>query len=145
VAAELTAARIRRRLGLREAARRAGIWHGYLSMLEHSRRCPSTLVAEAPIETLELDKDQAARLLAVAKRTPAGAPPTDQAHLCGDENGCKSIPTAEGRALPDPTSGGRGGTGRRKPAPAATAARSQGPLAYPTIRDAWDYEALRRR
>jgi transcriptional regulator with XRE-family HTH domain len=67
LAAGLRAARLRRSLGLRQAARKAGIGHGYLSLLEHGERCPSRAVAVDLIAALDLDGPLAAWLLEVAR------------------------------------------------------------------------------
>lgn len=50
----LRRARLRSGLGLREAARRIGTGHGYLGALEAGTRCPSTTIARALAEVLEL-------------------------------------------------------------------------------------------
>jgi transcriptional regulator with XRE-family HTH domain len=54
---------LRHGLSFRQAAQRIGIGYGYLSDLEHSKRCPSVSVARALIEGLDLDAELAARLL----------------------------------------------------------------------------------
>jgi transcriptional regulator with XRE-family HTH domain len=50
----LKARRLAAGLGLRECARRVGIAPGYLGDLESSRSCPSTAVAEALADVLNL-------------------------------------------------------------------------------------------
>ncbi len=67
LAAALKEARRRRGLGLRAAARRIGIGHGYLHALEDGSRCPSVSVAESLIETIRLDPHEAMRLRAQAR------------------------------------------------------------------------------
>lgn len=58
----LRAARARAGLGLREAARRAGVSHPYLLRLEACTRCPSTGVVSGLIEALCLTEDERRRL-----------------------------------------------------------------------------------
>jgi transcriptional regulator with XRE-family HTH domain len=70
LAAALRAARQDRGLGLREAARLAGIDPGHLCRIELGERCPSVAVARDLVAALELPPDLAARLLEVAR--PAG-------------------------------------------------------------------------
>lgn len=67
LAAALRAARHERGLGLREAARKAGISPGYFHMIEHGDRCPSRAVADDLIVALGLDRAVAAWLLDVAR------------------------------------------------------------------------------
>jgi transcriptional regulator with XRE-family HTH domain len=67
LAAALRAARVALGLGVCEAAQRIGIPHGYLSMLEHGTRCPSTSVAHELRRALELEPAIAAHLFAVAR------------------------------------------------------------------------------
>jgi hypothetical protein len=52
---------------VRQAAHSLDISHGYLSELEHGRRCPSLVVACVLVERLALDPGVGARLLAVAR------------------------------------------------------------------------------
>lgn len=59
----LEAARYRKGLSLRAAAARAEISHSYLLDLERGRRCPSTAVAMALAEALDLSVGQRALLL----------------------------------------------------------------------------------
>jgi transcriptional regulator with XRE-family HTH domain len=65
--AALLAAR-RRQLGwsYRQAARRTGIAHGYLCMLEHGQRAPSIIVAVILSRAYGLSAADADRLAAVA-------------------------------------------------------------------------------
>jgi transcriptional regulator with XRE-family HTH domain len=58
--------RVERGLGLRAAARAAGLSPGYLSMLEHGHRSPSESVAEALVGTLRLTGDDAETVLSAA-------------------------------------------------------------------------------
>lgn len=51
----LRSARLRTGLGVREAARAAGVSHSHLINLEAGRRTPSRTVAEALIRVLALD------------------------------------------------------------------------------------------
>lgn len=51
----ITAARNKAGLGLREAARAAGIPPGYWCLLEHGERSPSVSVAEAVIRAVRAD------------------------------------------------------------------------------------------
>lgn len=69
LAAELHCARLRRGLGLREAARQVGIRPGYLTLLEQGKRCPSVAVAHelAMALALELSPDDRAWLMSVAR------------------------------------------------------------------------------
>lgn len=67
LAAALRTARVARGLGVCETARRAGIPHGHLSMLEHGTRCPSIAVARDLAAALSLAPDIAAHLFAVAR------------------------------------------------------------------------------
>lgn len=61
-------------VGLRLAARRAGVSPGYLCRLEHGERCPSVDVAHALIEALRLEADgRSAR-----RRAVLGATRTDE-------------------------------------------------------------------
>ena len=62
----LAAARMRAGLRGRECARLVGIASSYIVALETGARCPSVTVAERLAETLHLDTDEHARLLAVA-------------------------------------------------------------------------------
>lgn len=62
----LRAARERAGLGLREAARRAGVSQGYLWLLEASRRAPSAAVAQVLAEVLTLTTEEREQLLAAA-------------------------------------------------------------------------------
>jgi transcriptional regulator with XRE-family HTH domain len=62
----LSDARERAGLGLREAARRAGIRHGYLRDLEGARRTPSSAVAAALADVLGLGESERARLTEAA-------------------------------------------------------------------------------
>lgn len=62
----LRAARARAGLGLREAARRAGVSHPYLLRLENGTRCPSTAVVEGLAEALCLTEDERRRLAETA-------------------------------------------------------------------------------
>lgn len=55
----LKSARIRAGLGLREAARRAGISHTYLIRLESGERCPSVIVVAELIRALSLTNAEA--------------------------------------------------------------------------------------
>ncbi|MGI8630805.1 MAG: helix-turn-helix domain-containing protein [Solirubrobacteraceae bacterium] len=66
LAAALRTARVAHGLGVCETARRAGISHGHLSMLENGTRCPSIAVARDVAEALNLAPDIAAHLFAVA-------------------------------------------------------------------------------
>lgn len=68
VAAALREARQARGLGLREAARRAGIYPGYLCLLEQGKRCPSLAVAQDLVDELDLDRALALELLTLARR-----------------------------------------------------------------------------
>ena len=67
LAVELRAARRRRGLGLREAARKIDITAGYLTLLEQGKRCPSVEVADDLIAALALPRGIALRLLDVAR------------------------------------------------------------------------------
>jgi transcriptional regulator with XRE-family HTH domain len=62
----LLAARHGAGLGLREAARLAGVSHSYLLRLETGQRVPSRTVAGLLAEVLGLDDADRARLLAAA-------------------------------------------------------------------------------
>lgn len=62
----LRAGRARRGLGLREAARLAGLQPGYLTMLEQGKRSPSQSVAELLVTTLRLTGSDAAVVIAAA-------------------------------------------------------------------------------
>lgn len=62
----LRAARERAGLGLRQAARRAGLPPGYVVHLEGGSRCPSRTVAEQLAAVLGLDDDEQAQLHAAA-------------------------------------------------------------------------------
>lgn len=62
----LTAGRQRARLGLREAARAAGISAGYWCLLEQGERSPSESVAELLIHTLHLPWPEARIVRAAA-------------------------------------------------------------------------------
>lgn len=64
----LRAARERAGLGLRQAARRAGLSPGHVVHLEVGSRCPSRSVAEQLAAVLELDDDEQAQLYAAAVR-----------------------------------------------------------------------------
>ena len=66
IGAMLRARRLALGLGLREAARRAGIRHGYLTMLETGARCPSAAVAGSVADVLELTETERKTLLAAA-------------------------------------------------------------------------------
>lgn len=59
-------ARLRARLTVTEAARRAGVDRSYLSNLEAGRRVPSAAYAAALADVLVLTDDERARLLEVA-------------------------------------------------------------------------------
>jgi transcriptional regulator with XRE-family HTH domain len=59
-------ARLRAGLGLREAARLAGISHAHLLRMETGQRTPSETVAGVLAELLRLDDSERARLDAVA-------------------------------------------------------------------------------
>lgn len=67
----LRAARERAGLGVREAARQAGLSGGYVCDLEAGRRCPSATVAARLAEVLTLD-EQGRALLYGAAVTDAG-------------------------------------------------------------------------
>lgn len=58
--------RAERGLGLRAAARAAGLSPGYLSLLEHGHRSPSESVAEVLVDTLRLTGDDAETVLSAA-------------------------------------------------------------------------------
>lgn len=62
----LAAARLRAGYRGRECARLVGIDHSYLIRLESGQRVPSTTVAHALIQTLALDSEASATLLAAA-------------------------------------------------------------------------------
>jgi transcriptional regulator with XRE-family HTH domain len=62
----LAAARLRRGLRGREAARLLGISAGYLVGLESGQRCPSATIAERLVEVLELDDAERAVLIGAA-------------------------------------------------------------------------------
>jgi transcriptional regulator with XRE-family HTH domain len=62
----LAAARMRAGLGLREAARLAGVGHEYLLRLETGQRTPSRSVATVLADVLALDDEERAALLALA-------------------------------------------------------------------------------
>lgn len=62
----LRTARERAGLGLREAAREAGLAPGYVAHLEDGSRCPSRTVAEQLAAALKLDDDEQAQLYAAA-------------------------------------------------------------------------------
>ncbi|MCX5170567.1 helix-turn-helix domain-containing protein [Streptomyces antibioticus] len=62
----LRAARERAGLGVRETARQAGLSAGYLTNLEHGSRSPSRSTAQRLADTLGMDEDERARVLAVA-------------------------------------------------------------------------------
>lgn len=68
IAAALREARQARGLGLREAARRVGVWPGYLCLLEQGKRCPSLAVAQDLVDELGLNRVLALELLALAPR-----------------------------------------------------------------------------
>jgi transcriptional regulator with XRE-family HTH domain len=65
-AAMLRTARLRAGLGLREAARRAGISHGHMAALEGAARCPSTVTASALAQALALTDAECEQLAAAA-------------------------------------------------------------------------------
>jgi transcriptional regulator with XRE-family HTH domain len=67
LAAAIRAHRLRRGLGLREAARTAGIPHSHLSMIERGQRAPSLSVAELLCDALRLPAHLAAELIAAAQ------------------------------------------------------------------------------
>jgi len=69
--AELRAARLRAGLGLRKAARRAGIAHTFLLGLEQGARAPGGRTAAALVEVLALGAETVAALYAVAARVDA--------------------------------------------------------------------------
>lgn len=62
----LRAAREGAGLGVREAARRAGLSSGYVAHLEAGDRCPSRTIAARLAAVLELDDDEQAQLYAAA-------------------------------------------------------------------------------
>lgn len=62
----LRAGRERAGLGQREAARLAGIPHGYLWLLENGQRVPSMAVAELLADTLQLKLAECRQLFAAA-------------------------------------------------------------------------------
>ncbi len=66
IAASLRTARLRCGWSFRTAARFTGVDAGYMCHLEHGRRVPSIVVAEALISGLKLDLPDAERLRAVA-------------------------------------------------------------------------------
>ncbi|WP_406462316.1 helix-turn-helix domain-containing protein [Streptomyces sp. NBC_01622] len=68
----LRSARERAGLGLREAAREAGVSSGYLANLEAGTRSPSATVASRIADALSLDEAQRGQLLTAAV-TDAGA------------------------------------------------------------------------
>ncbi len=70
--AELREARLRGGPGLRATARRIGISHGYLALLEHGVRAPSGRVASAILDVIHLDPWAAERLLAFADEVDEG-------------------------------------------------------------------------
>ncbi len=70
--AELCEARLRRGPGLRATARRIGISHGYLKLLEHGVRAPSGRVARAILDVIHLDPWAAEKLLAFADKVDEG-------------------------------------------------------------------------
>lgn len=67
LAAEMRAHRLRRGIGLRTAALAAGIWPGYLSLLELGKRCPSIDVAQDLDEALKYPPDLRRRLFETAR------------------------------------------------------------------------------
>ncbi len=69
---ELREARLRRGPGLRATARRIGISHGYLALLEHGVRAPSGRVAREILDVIHLDPWAAERLLAFADEVGEG-------------------------------------------------------------------------
>lgn len=71
----LKAARLRASLGLREAARRAGISHSYLLRLEAAERSPSTGVVEDLAASLRLSEDERGRLADAAVKDVGRAHP----------------------------------------------------------------------
>ncbi|MFC5670830.1 helix-turn-helix domain-containing protein [Streptomyces incanus] len=62
----LRAARERAGLGQREAARRTGLTHGYLWLLENGQRTPSMAVAELLADALALTLEECKQLYAAA-------------------------------------------------------------------------------
>lgn len=70
----LKAARVRAGLGLRQAARAAGITHAYLRDLETGQRCPSSAVVAELLRVLPLENEEAAVLVA------AGLPDRGRSH-----------------------------------------------------------------
>jgi transcriptional regulator with XRE-family HTH domain len=60
----LRSVRIRSGLGLRAAARAAGVSHGYLLRLEAGERCPSSAVAAELLRVLPLEDEEATVLIA---------------------------------------------------------------------------------
>jgi transcriptional regulator with XRE-family HTH domain len=62
----LRTARERAGLGVREAARQAGLSPGYVAHLEAGDRCPSRTVAARLAAVLELDDEERAQLCAAA-------------------------------------------------------------------------------
>jgi transcriptional regulator with XRE-family HTH domain len=65
-------ARMRRGLGLREAARRLGTTHGYLGLLEQGVRAPRGDLAECIIALVHLDASWARQLREFAEMVDAG-------------------------------------------------------------------------
>jgi ribosome-binding protein aMBF1 (putative translation factor) len=66
IAESLRKARLRRGWSFRTAARATGVDAGYLCHLEHGRRVPSIVTAEALISGLKLNAFEAEQLRAVA-------------------------------------------------------------------------------
>lgn len=76
----LRAARLRRGLGVRKAARQACIGHPYLLRLERGERVPSRVVAESLADALQLDPAERDFLLGIAV-TDAGRGARQRARL----------------------------------------------------------------
>jgi ribosome-binding protein aMBF1 (putative translation factor) len=68
IARLISRARLRHGWSYRQAAGACGTVCGYVHMLEHGRRCPSVVMAEALISGLKLIPSEAEQLRAVSLR-----------------------------------------------------------------------------
>jgi transcriptional regulator with XRE-family HTH domain len=59
-------------MSYRQAAKRIGISHGYLCELEHGRRSPSVIVANAIMDVYRIDDPDDRHVLVVAAVDDAG-------------------------------------------------------------------------
>jgi transcriptional regulator with XRE-family HTH domain len=90
--AELRAARKRRGLGLREAARRLELSHSYVASLERGERAPSAWNARRLVGVLGLEDPAAGLILGLGRRVQEGI----------EERARSPVPTAVGPATRGP-------------------------------------------